>query len=315
MFSLFHYQSKKCRNLQQSLRYVKYSNSTCFVSERYPVCRQVGLMLNGMAIDNMVVGGPAYNSGQLQQNDVIVQIDGMPVSNENIHDSLLGSDIPGSTVTITVRRGYRDLNRVSEKPDPLWFAKATPFKETATRDNSNIQGGTTHVVVLTRMATEVIADRRRMFELLTIMKVCPIFVLGIHNQRDSTPNDDPHSLQVQAQLRNDTSSASTVDDCIEVLTKMLIADSVRAEAVSEGVKAMQRECISMLEVLVQYVEMLERPLPGSPQDSRTRERARPLLDRERASATGSTASQHDVTTITSRLVRTAATKNTRAVVA
>ena len=35
-------------------------------------------MLNRLTIDNMVFRGPAYNSGQLCQNDVIVQIDGVP---------------------------------------------------------------------------------------------------------------------------------------------------------------------------------------------------------------------------------------------
>ncbi len=133
-------------------------------------------MLNGLTIDNMVVGGPAYNSSQLRQNDVIVQIDGVPVTAENIHVSLLGSDVPGSTVTITVKRGYTEAPRAAEKPDPLWFAKAGQgqpsgsLKDKSVRDASSVQGGTTHSVVLVRMATEIIADRRRMFELFTIMK-------------------------------------------------------------------------------------------------------------------------------------------------
>ena len=131
--------------------------------------------MNGLNIDNMVVGGPAYNSGQLQQNDVIIQIDGIPVSVENVHMSLLGSDIPGSTVTLMVRRGYREQPRVSDKPDPLWFAKAGgglpgSFKDRSIKEPGSLLGGTTHVVVLTRMATEIIADRRRIFELFTIMK-------------------------------------------------------------------------------------------------------------------------------------------------
>ena len=135
-------------------------------------------MLNGLTIDNMVVGGPAYNSGQLQQNDVISQIDGLPVSIENIHDALLGSDVPGSTVTITVRRGFREARPVAvEKPDPLWFAKSGGSLPGSFKDKigspsvQNSQSGSTHVVVLVRMATEIIADRRRMFELFTIMKV------------------------------------------------------------------------------------------------------------------------------------------------
>jgi hypothetical protein len=136
-------------------------------------------MLNGLIIDNMVVGGPASNSGQLQQNDVITQIDGVPVSVENIHDALVGSDIPGTMVTITVKRGFKEAPRAAD--NPLWFAKAGGQLPDNFKDKPQLQGqgaggssGTTHVVVLSRMATEAIADRRRMFELFTIMKAsCP----------------------------------------------------------------------------------------------------------------------------------------------
>jgi hypothetical protein len=51
------------------------------------------------------------------------------------------------------------------------------------------QGGTvTKTVTLTRMATEKIADRRRMFELFTEMRVCPPFVqmmIILHSRPDS----------------------------------------------------------------------------------------------------------------------------------
>ena len=132
---------------------------------------QVGLMLNGLVVDNMVVGGPAYNSGQLQQSDIITHIDGIPVSVETVHDALLGSDIPGTNVTITARRGARDVPRSN---NPLWFARAGGQLPDTLKDKSQgpmLQGGTTHTIVLVRMATEAIADRRRMFELFTIMKV------------------------------------------------------------------------------------------------------------------------------------------------
>ena len=80
------------------------------------------------------------------------------------------------------------------------------------------------------------------------------------------------------------------------MTKMLVADSARSDAVSENIKAMQRECVSMLEVLAQYIEMLDRPAPpGTPQDPRARGNVRRSLDRERAAAApDSNSSSHDI---------------------
>ena len=93
-------------------------------------------MLIGTVIDNMVIGGPAYNSDRLEKGDTIVQVNGKPVSAEELPDMLIGDDIPGTSVVITVQRGEEQFN-----------------------------------LSLTRMATETIADRRRMFELFTTLKV------------------------------------------------------------------------------------------------------------------------------------------------
>ena len=132
---------------------------------------QVGIMLNGCVIDNMVIGtsasqfwtcsspckgfatsnrglggtgGPAYNSGQLERGDLILEVDRTPVTSDNVHEMLLGSDVPGTHFTMKVKKESR-----------------AGVKE----------------VQLTRMATEVIADRRRMFELFTKMKVRNAFRL------------------------------------------------------------------------------------------------------------------------------------------
>ena len=40
----------------------------------------VGIMLNDCVVDNLVVGGPAFNSRQIQQGDSILKIDGKAVS-------------------------------------------------------------------------------------------------------------------------------------------------------------------------------------------------------------------------------------------
>lgn len=62
-------------------------------------------MLLGTTIDNLVVGGPAYNSRQLSRGDVIIRVDGVPVSESNVHEAMVGSDVPGSSIIISVARG------------------------------------------------------------------------------------------------------------------------------------------------------------------------------------------------------------------
>ena len=103
-------------------------------------------MMNGAMIDNMVIGGPAYNSEQLSKGDIILEVDGRPVNSENLHEALLGADVPGTQFVIKVKKAGSG---------GMWGSEA----------------GTVKSVILTRMATEVIADRRRMFELFTDLKV------------------------------------------------------------------------------------------------------------------------------------------------
>ena len=87
--------------------------------------------------------GPAYNSRQLDKGDVVVEIDGKPVTNENLSQLLVGSDIAGTAVTIGVRKGGKT--------------------------------GTKKSVTLLRMPSEAIADRRRLFELFTASELSPSF--------------------------------------------------------------------------------------------------------------------------------------------
>ena len=110
-------------------------------------------MMNGAIIDNMVIGGPAYNSEQLGKGDVILEVDGRPVTSENLHEALLGADVPGTQFVIKVRKA--GVGGFLGSPEQ----------------------GIVKDVLLTRMATEVIADRRRMFELFTDLKVS-LFYFG-----------------------------------------------------------------------------------------------------------------------------------------
>jgi C-terminal processing protease CtpA/Prc len=75
---------------------------------------QVGIMLNDLIIDNMVIGGPAYKCKQLDRGDKILKVDGVEVDEENFQTILLGDDIPGSPVVLTVLKGEG-----SEEVSPL----------------------------------------------------------------------------------------------------------------------------------------------------------------------------------------------------
>ena len=102
-----------------------------------------GLMLDHSRIDNIVPGGPAFNSRQLSRGDQILQVDGCDctgASTDTIHDMLLGDDVPGSSLTVTVRKHSQDLR------------------------------GSIQQVTLVRMPNEEIVDRRRLFELFTRLK-------------------------------------------------------------------------------------------------------------------------------------------------
>ena len=98
---------------------------------------QVGIMFSGARIDNMIIGGPAYNSRMLDRGDVVCRIDRAAVNVEDLQSALSGCDIPGSSVVLTVQK---TSGRIMD-------------------------------VVLKRMAISVIADRCKMFELFAACKV------------------------------------------------------------------------------------------------------------------------------------------------
>ncbi len=62
-------------------------------------------MINGRIVDSMVIGGPAYNSQQLNRGDVILKVDGVSVTNENILETMVGCDVPGSIVDLCIAKG------------------------------------------------------------------------------------------------------------------------------------------------------------------------------------------------------------------
>jgi hypothetical protein len=64
------------------------------ISSGFNTQTTVGMLLVGMSIDNMVVGGPAYNCQKLNKGDLVCKVDDQEVNLENIHEKLVGSDIP-----------------------------------------------------------------------------------------------------------------------------------------------------------------------------------------------------------------------------
>ena len=107
-------------------------------------------MLQGTRIEDTLIGGPSF--GVLFKGDEILEIDGKAVNSDTILEFLRGSDIPGSKVTISVRR-KRASSRLQS------------------RDDSPMRKQLQETVEVTRMATADIADRRRIFDLFTIFKV------------------------------------------------------------------------------------------------------------------------------------------------
>lgn len=96
----------------------------------------LGMILNGLTVDQMLAGGPAWTAG-LEQGADIVAVDGEAVTLYNLHELLRGSDIPGSKVTLSVRLP---------------------------------EAGEARTAVLTRLPTRGIAVKRALFEHMADLK-------------------------------------------------------------------------------------------------------------------------------------------------
>ena len=99
------------------------------------------MILKGNEIDDIVVGGPAYDSRLLEKGDVVLQIDRNHVSVDDAQKRLIGSDLVNSAVVVTVRK----------------------------------KSGRLVDVTLKRIKSSVLSDRFRMMQLFSQSKV--IFLL------------------------------------------------------------------------------------------------------------------------------------------
>ena len=78
------------------------SSSACDDLTASGTATTVGIMMKGMLIDYILMGVPASGSEQLQQGDRIVKVDGVVVTEATFAEKIIGSDVPGSAVTLTV---------------------------------------------------------------------------------------------------------------------------------------------------------------------------------------------------------------------
>ncbi len=64
----------------------------------------MGLELNGLIIKHVISGSPAHQSSQISEGDLILRIDHRQVTECDAIDALDGSNIPGSSVVVSVQK-------------------------------------------------------------------------------------------------------------------------------------------------------------------------------------------------------------------
>ena len=101
----------------------------------------LGISFNGMAVEDTLVGGPAFLSWSVEEGDVLMTVDDVAATPENKHDLLLGDDVPGTQVRLRLR------------------PKTSHHSQEQYKD-----------VLLTRVSTGEVADRRRMLELFAALR-------------------------------------------------------------------------------------------------------------------------------------------------
>jgi len=215
-----------CANLETGINQDVLSVPTATSSSGFAAKATVGVMLNDLVIHNMVVGGPAYKCKQLEVGDEIIKVDGVEVSADRFEEfqkALIGDDVPGSTLTLTVRKQPEEESSVSEKEV---------------------------TVKLRRMAREEMADHVKMFELFTSLKE---YVL--EGDFSKACGGDGSSIVAQSE-DGQLSPQDCVDECMDLWTRMLVADAEHDDKIANNVRELQDESAILLSTLREGIARL-----------------------------------------------------------
>jgi hypothetical protein len=119
---------------------------------------QVGLTLNGVEVIQTIIGGPAYTSRQIGKGDILLSVDGEPVTDQTVGNKLVGTDRPGDPVVVKVGKGGKTVSIYH-------YASSNSLSNGFTRQDTVVE------VSLIRMASSDIKEREKLFEMFEKMKV------------------------------------------------------------------------------------------------------------------------------------------------
>lgn len=233
---------------------------------------------------------------QLDRGDIILTIDGKSVTDANVHDLLVGNDVPGDKVHISVQKARTGNLKVVSLPFPspaaarlqsvfftgwtFWEAHGCPLlEEDTTVESLNIPHNPSQDVTLYRIASAEIADRRRLFELFTALKTNSVKTeqnsveraaagfassIGISRLGAKSPSA-MESVPFMSQLNHSRSPtprdsgksvAQLVDDSIALWTKMVKEEEETKAIITRNVTNMQDDGYVQLELLKDVLSQL-----------------------------------------------------------
>ena len=157
-------------------------------------------------ITNMLVGSPAFLSHKFKRGDRVLKIDGEDVdeSGAGLTKMLIGSDVPGTDVTVTVKR----------------------------------EGDHVFDVTLTRATTLELADKKKMFQLFAQIKDLA------HQREDKGPHDSQNaddSIASSSDVGGSTARIlPLVDAAVDLWTRMFEAVLTHDEMIAANVSGLMR---------------------------------------------------------------------------
>jgi hypothetical protein len=196
-------------------------------------------MLLGLKVENVLVGGPAY--GRLQKGDMILKIDGISITEENVLGYLRGNDVPGTHMLVTVKRSKRAFDSMENSA-----SVEASQEDSISKDFDILHLG------LTRISTAEIADRRRMFDLFTFFEVKFNFVLSLPGKG----NLIFFCVQGRVIANQDSEGFSKLNETIDLWTKMCISDTEKCEKIKCQLREMQTKSQDCLAEVMDCVDRI-----------------------------------------------------------